>query len=112
MKDKKKPRQVAGEKLLAVYAELAHSERDLLQEMLLRHALVSVGNSCYRDWAPWNESDRRSSYLGLLEHVSEDAAEAWFDWAAEISMESLSPKTVRDVIVDFIQQLVIFRFLE
>jgi hypothetical protein len=113
MKDGKKTRrQLAAAKLLAVYANLAHTERDLLQEMLLKHAFLCVGNSFYREWAPWNESDRRSSYLELLEHVSADAANAWFDWAAEITRESLSARTVRDVIVDFIRQLVSFRFLE
>ena len=39
MKDKNKtPRQVAAEKLLAVYAKLTPSKRDLLQETLLQHA--------------------------------------------------------------------------
>jgi hypothetical protein len=43
MKDKKTPRQIAGEKLLAVYAKLAPSKRDLLEETLLQHAFLSNG---------------------------------------------------------------------
>jgi len=112
MKDKKKSRQVAAAKLLAVYANLAHSKRDLLQEMLLQHAFLYVGNSFYIDLAEWNECDMRTSYLGLLEHVSADAANAWHEWAAEIAMENLSAKAVRELIRDFIQELVSFRFLE
>ena len=75
MKDMKKTRrQVAAAKLLAIYANLAHSERDLLQEMLLQHAFVRGANSFYIVWAEWNECDRRTSYLRLWEDVSEDAA--------------------------------------
>jgi hypothetical protein len=114
MRDEKKKtrRQVAAVKFLAIYANLAHSERDHLQEMLLQHAFLSVGNSFYTDWAAYNECDVRTSYLGLLEHVSADAASAWYKWAAEIAMENLSAKTVREVILDFIRELVICRFLE
>jgi hypothetical protein len=113
MKDKKEtPRQLAAATLLAVYANLAHSERDLLQDMLLRHALLGVGNSFYIDWAERNECERRSPYLALMKHVSKEAAGAWYDWAAEIATESLSATTVREVIVDFIQKLVRLRFLE
>jgi hypothetical protein len=108
----KKSRQVAAAKLLAVYANLAHSKRDLLQEMLLQHAFLYVGNSFYVDWAEWNECDRRTSYLGLFEHVSADAANAWHEWAAEIALENLSAETVHEVILDFIRKLVSFRFLE
>ena len=112
MKDKKKRRQVAAAKLLAVYANLAHSKRDPLQEMLLQHAFLYVGNSFYIDWAEWNECDRRTSHLRLVEHVSADAANAWYEWAEEIAMENLSAETVREVILDFIRKLVSFRFLE
>jgi hypothetical protein len=113
MKEKKKTRrQDAAAKLLAVYANLAHSERDLLQEMLLQHAFLYVGNRFYIDWAEWNECDRRTSYLGLLEQVSADAADAWYEWAKEIAMENLSAETVREVILSFICDLVSFRFLE
>jgi hypothetical protein len=111
-KKKKKPRQVAAKKLLAIYGKLAPTKRDPLQEMLLQHAFLRGANSFYIDWAGWNECDRRSSYLGLLEHVSEDAAHAWFDWAVAISTESLSAKTVREVILDFVGELVSFRFCE
>jgi hypothetical protein len=113
MNDKKKmPRQVAAAKLLAVYANLAHSERNVLQEMLLQHAFLRGANSFYINWAEWNECDRRTSYLRLLEHVSADAAHAWYEWAGEIAMENLSAETVREVILDFIGELVGFRFLE
>ena len=113
MKDMKKtPRQVAAAKLLEVYANLARSERDLLQEMLLQHAFLRGANSFYIDWAEWNECDRRTSYLRLLEDVSEDAADAWYDWAAEVALENLCPEIVRKAIFDFIGELVIFRVLE
>jgi hypothetical protein len=112
MKDKKKtPRQVAAEKLLAVYAKLPPSKRDVLQKTLLQHACLSEGDA-YIEWAERNECYRAASYIGLMEDVSQDAAHAWYDWAAEISTESFSARTVRAVILDFVGELISFRFLE
>jgi hypothetical protein len=75
--------------------------------MLLEHAFVRGANSPYIAWGEWNECDRRTSYLRLLEEVSADAANAWLYWAAEIAIENLSGETLRKVIVDFIGKLVI-----
>jgi len=111
MKDKKMPRQIASEKLLAVYAELAPSKRDLLQETLLRHAFLSNGEA-YIEWADGNECYRGASCIGLMEDVSLDAAHAWFVWAAEISTESSSVGIVREIVLEFVGELVSFRFLE
>jgi len=110
MKDKKKPRQVAGEKLLAVYAKLTPSKRDVLQKTLLEHAFLSKGEA-YIEWADWNECHRAVPYLELVD-VNQDAADAWYHWAAEISIEGLSARTVREVIIDLVGELVWFRFLE
>jgi hypothetical protein len=112
MKDTKKTRrQVAAARLLAVYAKLTPSKRELFQETLLQHAFLSEGDA-YIEWADWNECYRGASYIGLMKDVSQDAADAWFDWAAEISTESLSARTVREVILDFVGELVSCRFLE
>jgi hypothetical protein len=86
MKDKKKtPRQVAGEKLLAVYAKLPPSKRDVLQKTLLEHAFLSQGQA-YIEWADWNESARAVAYLELKD-VSQDTAHNWLHWAAAIETE-------------------------
>jgi|HubBroStandDraft_6_1064221.scaffolds.fasta_scaffold1151035_1 hypothetical protein len=110
MKDRKKtPRQVAGEKLLAVYAKLAPSERDLLQKTLLEHAFLS--KEAYIQWADWNEYARATAYIGLMD-VTQDAADAWFHWAAAIETEGLYARTVREAILDLVEEFVWFRFLE
>jgi hypothetical protein len=44
-----------------------------------------------------------------MKDVSLDAANAWFDWAAEISTESLSVKTVREIVLEFVGELFSFR---
>ena len=111
MKDRKKtPRQVAGEKLLAVFAKLTPSKRDLFQKTLLEHAFLSKGEA-YIKWSDWNECHRGATYIGLLD-VTQDAADAWYHWAAEISTEDLSVRTVREAILDLVGELVWFRFLE
>jgi hypothetical protein len=107
-----KPRHVAGEKLLAVYAKLTHFERLLLQEMLLQHAFLPVRTGVYINWNTWNSRGRISCYVGLMKHISVEAAEAWYDWAAAITAEHLSPKALREVIVDFVGQLVVVRVIE
>jgi hypothetical protein len=112
MKNKQKtPRQVAGEELLAVYAKLAHSKRDLLQETLLKHAFLSAGDG-YIKLADWHEGYWRAAYIRLMDLTTQDVAEAWADWANEISTESLSARTVREIILDLVAELVRFRSLE
>jgi hypothetical protein len=44
-----------------------------------------------------------------MKDVSLDAANAWFDWAAEISTESSSVKTVREIVLEFVGELFSFR---
>ena len=110
MKDKKTPRQVAGKKLLAVYAKLPPLKRDLLQKTLLEHAFLSQGEA-YIEWADWNEYARATAYLGLVD-VSQDAGDAWFHWAATIETEGLSASTVHEVILDLIGDFVFLRSLE
>ena len=112
MKDKNKtPRQVAAEKLLAVYAKLTPSKRDLLQETLLQHAFLSAGEA-YIEWAEWKGSPWAAAYVGLMDVISQDVAEAWADWAAEISTESFSARTVCEIILDLVGDFVCLRFLE
>jgi len=111
MKDKKKtPRDVAGEKLLAVYAKLPPSKRDVLQKTLLEHAFLSRGQA-YIEWANWNEYARAGAYIGLMD-VTQDTADAWFHWAAAIETEGLSASTVREAILGLVGEFVCFRFLE
>jgi hypothetical protein len=112
MKDKKKKhRQVAAAKLLAVYANLAHFKRDLLQEMLSKHAFLCVeivstliglsGTNAIRGRLTrgcWRTSPR----MGLTLDMS---------GPEEIAMENWSAETVREVILDFIRKLVSFRSL-
>jgi hypothetical protein len=74
MKDKKKtPRQVAGENLLAVYAKLTPSKRDLLQETLLKHAFLSAGDA-YIELADWNKCYWAAAYIGLMDVITQDVA--------------------------------------
>jgi hypothetical protein len=103
-------RQVAGEKLMAVYAELPPSKGDVLQKTLLEHAFISQGQT-YIEWADWNESARAVAYIELKD-VSQDAADAWFHWAAAIETEGLSARTVREAILDLVGEFVWFRYLE
>jgi hypothetical protein len=111
MKDKKKtPRQVAGEKLLAVYAKLPPSKRDVLQKTLLEHAFLSQGEA-YIEWADWNEYARAGAYLGLMD-VTQDTAGAWLHWTAAIETEGLSARTVRETILGLVGEFVRFRLLE
>jgi hypothetical protein len=111
MKDRKKtPRQVAGEKLLAVYAELPPSKRDVLQKTLLKHAFISQGHT-YIEWDDGNESARAVSYWELKD-VSQVTADAWFDWAAAIEREGLSAGNARAAILDLVQEFVWVRYSE
>jgi hypothetical protein len=111
MEDKKKThRQVAGEKLLAVYAKLPPSKRDVLQKTLLENAFISQGHT-YIEWADWNESARAVAYLELKD-VSQDTAHAWFHWAAAIETEGLSARTAREAILGLVGEFVWFRYRE
>jgi hypothetical protein len=112
MKDKKKKlRQVAAAKLLAGSANLAHSKRDLLQEMLFKHAFLCVGivstligltgTNAIRGRPTrgcWSASPRMQLTLGMSE-------------PEEIAMENWSAETGRKVLLDFSRKLVSFRFL-
>ena len=104
---KKTPRQVAGEKLLAVYAKLTPPKRDLLQQTLLQHAFFSAGEA-YIEWADWNEYARDRAYIRLVD-VTQEAADAWFLWAGEIETEGLSARTVREAILRLVEEFVWLR---
>jgi hypothetical protein len=111
MKDRKKtPRQVAGEKLLAVYAKLPPSKRDVLQKTLLQHAFIAQGHT-YIEWDDGNESARAMAYIELLD-ASQDTAHAWFDWAAAIEREGLSAGNARAAILGLVQEFVWVRYFE
>jgi hypothetical protein len=111
MEDKKKThRQVAGEKLLAVYAKLPPSKRDVLQKTLLEHAFIAQGHT-YIEWDDGNESARAMAYIELLD-VSQDTAHAWFHWAAAIETEGLSARTAREAILGLVGEFVWFRYRE
>jgi hypothetical protein len=111
MKDRKKtPRQVAGEKLLAVYAKLPPSKRDVLQKTLLQHAFIAQGHT-YIEWDDGNESARAMAYIELLD-ASQDTAHAWFDWAAAIEREGLSAGNARAAILGLVQEFMWVRYFE
>jgi hypothetical protein len=110
LKNKKKTRrQLAGEKLLAVYAKLTPTKRDLLQKTLVEHAFLP--KEAYIQWADWNEYARATAYIGLMD-VSQDAADAWFHWAAAIETEGLSARTVHEAILGLVEEFVWFPILE
>jgi hypothetical protein len=112
MKDRNKTRrQFAGREIMAVYAKLTASKRDLLQETLLKHAFLSAGEA-YIELADWHESYWAAAYRGLMDAINQDVAEAWADWAVEITTQSLSAKTVRELILDLVEELYRFRSLE
>jgi hypothetical protein len=108
MKNRNKtPRQqLAGKKIVQVYAELTASERNLLEETLLKHAFLSAGEA-YIKLADWHESYWAAAYGGLFDAINQDV-----DWAAEISTQSLSAKTVRELILDVVEELFRFQSLE
>jgi hypothetical protein len=111
MKDKQnRPRQIAGEKLLAVYAKLSPSKRDVLQKTLLEHVFISQGRP-YVEWTDCNEYARAVPYFQLND-VSQDTAEAWFDWAVAIEREGLSATTVREAILGLVGEFVWLRWVE
>jgi hypothetical protein len=111
MKDRKKtPRQVAGERLLAVYAQLTPSKRDVLQKTLLEHALVEQGQT-YIEWEDWNEASRATAFIKLMD-VSQVTASAWLLWAAAIEAEGLSAGNARAAILGLVQEFVRVRFFE
>jgi hypothetical protein len=111
MKDKKKtPRQVAGENLLAVYAKLPPSKREVLQQTLLEHAFIAQGHT-YIEWDDGKESARAMAYIELLD-VSQDTAHAWSDWAAAIEREGLSAGNARAAIFGLVQEFVWVRYFE
>jgi hypothetical protein len=112
MKDKKKkktPRQVAAEKLLALYAKLTPYKRGLLQDTLLQHVFLSTGGA-YIEWDEWKGSPWVAAYTGLMDAISQDVAEAWSDWAAELWTESWSTQTL--IILALVGDFVCLRFLE
>lgn len=113
MKDgNKTPRQqIAGRTIVQVYAKLTASERDLFQQTLLKHAFLSAGEA-YIKLADWHESYWAAAFGGLMDSINQDVAEAWADWAAEISTQSLSAKTVRELILDLVEELFRFQALE
>jgi hypothetical protein len=111
MEDQKKtPRQVAGEKLSAVYAKLPPSKRDVLQKTLLEHAFIAQGHT-YIEWDDSNGSASAMAYIGLMD-VSQVTADAWFEWAAAIETEGLSAGNARAAILGLVQEFVCVRFFE
>jgi hypothetical protein len=98
-------------KLLAVYSNLTESERRSFDNLLLQHAFLLNGTNSYVEWGEWNEFDRRTSYF-RLESVSHSVANAWFDWALEISVGNPSPASCREAILDLVGDLVGLNYLE
>src|SRR5580700_6539703 len=104
--------QGAGAKLFYVYSKLIESDRRSVEVLLDHHAFLRGGTNSYLLWDKWNESDRRGSYVRLLNTVSEEVADAWFDWAQEISDWNPSRATCKEAILDVMGELVRLKFLE
>ena len=102
----------AGAKLFYVYSKLIESDRRSVEVLLEHHAFLRGGTYSYLLWDKWNETDRRGSYVQLLDTVSEEVADAWFDWAQEISEGNPSLATCKEAILDVMGELVRLRFLE
>jgi len=106
----------AGHDPVAVYREiLADMETPVSAFRKLEgwdHAFLLEGTNSYLFWDKWNESDRRWSYLQLTNTVSEEVANAWFEWAQEISEGNPSRATCKVAILDVMRQLVRLKFLE
>ena len=101
-----------GAKLFYAYSKLIECDRRTVEVLLEQHAFLLEGTNSYLLWDKWNESDRRWSYLHLLNTVSEEVAKAWFDWAKEISEGNPSRATCKEAILDVMCQLVRLKFLE
>jgi hypothetical protein len=104
--------QDAGAKVLNVYSNLTDAERRSVEVVLERHAFLLHGTNSYLWWGKWNESDRRGVYFQLLDTVSEEAANAWLDWAHEISVGGPSRATCTEAILGLMGELVRLKFLE
>jgi hypothetical protein len=101
-----------GAKLFYAYSKLVESDRRAVEVLLEKHAFLLEGTNSYLLWDKWNESDRRWSYLQLLHIPSEEVANAWFDWAQEISEGNPSRATCKEAILDVMGELARLRFLE
>jgi hypothetical protein len=101
-----------GAKLFYAYSRLVESDRRAVEVLLEKHAFLLEGTNSYLLWDKWNESDRRWSYLQLLHIPSEEVANAWFDWAQEISEGNPSRATCKEAILDVMGELARLRFLE
>jgi hypothetical protein len=106
---KKTPRERAALDLLAVYATLERSERNLFKELLLQH--VSPYHLPYLYWHS-GKLDRKGCWLQLSEHVCPQVADAWRNWASEIAKEDPCDDTVRVVILVLLRELVSTEFPE
>jgi hypothetical protein len=104
--------QGAGANLFYVYSKLIESDRRSVEDLLDYHAFLPGGTNSYLLWEKWNESDRRGSYLQLLDTVSEEVASAWSDWALEISEGNPSRATCKEAIFNVMAELVYLKFLE
>jgi hypothetical protein len=101
-----------GAKLFYAYSQLIECDRRTVEVLLEQHAFLLKGTNSYLLWDKWNESDRRWSYLQLLDTVSEEVANAWFDWAQEISEGNPSRATCKEAILEVMGELVRLKFLE
>lgn len=97
-------------KLLALYSSLTESGRRSFEDLLLQHAFLLNGLNPYVAWGKWNEQDRRMSYFHLAS-ISGDVADAWYDWAFEISVE-YTCRNCHEAILNLIGELVVLRLLD
>jgi hypothetical protein len=102
----------AGVKVCEAYARLKTEARREVEDLLLRHAFLLNGRSSYANWGLWNQVDRRTSFLLLMTSASEEMANAWCDWAFEISTKPMSQHARRQAILSMVEKLVLIKFFE
>lgn len=98
-------------RLFEAYIRLTGGRREV-EDLLLRHALLPLGLYSYVDWRDWNEVDRWSSWKLLMDKASEEMADAWYEWAFEISTMPMSRRARREAILKMVGHLVSYRFFE
>jgi hypothetical protein len=99
-------------KAYQAYSRLETSGRNEVENLLLRHAFLLGGRDSYVDWGRWNEIERWWSWKLLRDKASEEMANAWHDWAFEISKMPMSELARRDAILKMVRKFVILKFLE
>jgi hypothetical protein len=102
----------AGVNFCNAYMQLAPSNREKVDGLLLGHAFIPIGTSPYLWYAhQGTQYELMVSYKQFL-YISEEIAEAWYSWAYEISEMRPSRLQCRDAILGLLSRLVYSKFAE